>query len=86
VLDECVADVFYVPFTDELSVQEQYKDKRHFDHSQQSKDSQRQKSLGSKRLQQQRKQKLAERGMCVQFACLCACISPCAKLNVLQLG
>jgi len=49
VLDECVADV--MSFTDELSVQEQYKEKRHFDHSQQSKDSQRQKSLGTKRQQ-----------------------------------
>jgi len=70
VLDECVADVFYVSFTDDLSVQEQYKEKRHFDHLQQSKNSQRQKSLGSKRQKNQRKQKLAEKGMCVQLVCL----------------
>ena len=61
-LDACVTDAFYVSFADEMTVKEQYKEKRHLDHLQQSK-SHRQRMVGSKRQQQQRQQKLAGKGV-----------------------
>jgi len=51
VLDACVADVFYVSFTDELT---QCKEKHHRDHFQQHKTQNEQRLAGSKRQQQQK--------------------------------
>ena len=79
VLDACVADVFYVSFTDELQ-DYNVKEQQCFEHLQQSKEKpqHRQRLFGSKR--QQRQQKVEGKGVYVCVCCMCVCIHACMDL------
>ena len=89
VLDACVADVFYVSFTDELQ-DYNVKEQQCFEHLQQSKEKpqHRQRSFGSKRQQQQ--QKVEGKSVdcvcvrvCVLYVCVCCmCAHVCVCVSM----